>query len=424
MGSNNGNTLEVNFDKYAVLFKDLFYSLLQISVTIFLLIAIINITKQPANALYPIDLKNPYYTDEKCDLTKIKAGETEFCEEFKKPSVLSVETPFTTDEAKSLHPGKSYFSELFRSYAENMGYVTGDSFSMLLLWLSYLAYSCDHFLMIWLNGAHSVAQMLNKVDKRISGIIMIVLASVITHYSLIYANPFLTKLFFPKALHNHPNSFFTKAGSQVLISFLCIIVLILLFFIVPCTIYYIIALCILLFKNLSIQLNVLTLFSIYLCIKALKLFVDFMTSQFGKDAIANQLNQAEEDKINKQQSNIHNQNQASGKNSCDTSNGKTVYSKGGRGTDCVPCPSNGNGDESANTVIAVSDGICGLVNDEITNQKQCNKSAKKGGGGFWVNGQCLVNSDPDDGAGDVNVTPKTFNRVVKGRNKVVYWESK
>jgi hypothetical protein len=421
MGSNNGNTLEVNFDKYGVLFKDLFYGLLQISVTIFLLIAIINITKYPADAIYPIDLNNPYYTEPTCDLTEIKAGETEFCENFnknKKPKKRQEDYSTLYNADPSLDPGNSYFSKIFRTYAENMGYVTGDSFSMLLLWLSYLAYSCDHFLMIWLHGAHRVAQILDHGDKRISGFVLIVIASVITHYSLIYVNPFLTTVFFPKMVRNHPNSFFTKAGSQILISFLCIIILILLFFIVPCTIYYIVALFVLLFKNLSIQINVMSIFAIYLSIKALKLFVDFMTSQFGKNAIANQLNEAEERKLNRQQDKIEARNDASGKSGCPENH---VYSKGGRGTECVPCPTNSDGGGS--TIVPVSDGICGILHDmDGINKKTCNKSSKKGGGGFWINEYCVVS--PEDNDEDVQPTPNTFKRVVRGKNKVVYWESK
>lgn len=417
MGSNNGNTLEVNLDKYAVLFKDLFFSLLQIVVTVFLLIAIINITKQPADALYPIDLNHPYYTDDKCDLTDIKAGETEFCEEFKKPKVPSVETPFTTEEAKNLHPGKSYFSKIFRSYAENMGYVTADTNSMFILWITYLLYSCDHFLMIWLHGAHSVAQSLNSIDKRLSGIVLIIIASMITHWSLLYVNPLITRLLFPNMVRNHPNSFFIKAGSQIFISFLCIVILILLFFIVPCTIYYVIALCILFLKNLSIQINVLTIFSIYLCIKALILFIEFMTSQFGANSIANQLNDAEERKLNRQQDRIEDRNNASGKSGCPE---KHVYSKGGRGSECVPCPTNSNG--GASTIVSISDGICGILHDtEGINKKTCNKSARKGGGGFWINDYCVVS--PEDNEEDVQPTPKEFKRVVMGKNKVVYWES-
>jgi hypothetical protein len=429
MGSNNGNTLEVNFDKYRVLFKDLFYGLLQISVTVFLLIAIVNITKHPADAIYPIDLNNPYYTDEKCDLTDIKAGETEFCEGFNKNDPNRAQPDYSDiyNADPSLKPGKSYFSKLFRTYAQNMGYVTGDSFSMFLLWLSYLAYSCDHFLMIWLNGAHSVAQMMNTIDKRFAGIALIIIASLITHYSSLYVNPFLTTVFFPKMVSNHPNDFFTKAGSQVLISFLCMVILILLFFIVPCTIYYIIALFLLLFKNLSIQINVLSIFAIYLCIKALRLFIDFMISQFGKKAIEAELNEAEGKKLNRQQDRIHKQNIGSDKQ-CDTSDGRTVYKKAGRSTECISCPTNGKPDtEGSNTIVAVSDGVCGIVNEDITSEKQCNNSTKKGGaGGFWLNEKCVISPspDPEDGNPDVSVTPLGFKRVVKGKNKVVLWESK
>jgi hypothetical protein len=404
------NTLEENLDKYATLFKDLFFTLLQISITLLLLISILNITKENANALYPTDLNHPYYSDDKCDLKNIKAGETEFCESF----VQAKDNLEPTDSF--LNPGKGVFSKIFTDYAKNMGYVSGDTFSMFLLWLSYLAFSCDHFLMMWLNGAHSLAQTINDSNRLVSAFILIITASVITHYSMLYVNPFLTKLFFPRKTDN----FFIKVGSQIMISFLCITILIFLFFLIPCTIYYFIALVSILFKNLSVQINVLSIFAIYLSAKSISLFIKFMISQFGTTAISKELTAAEEKRINKKQQKIQDKNRSQ---NCDVNNGISVYSNGGKGNNCVLCPSNGGTDPDANTVIAVSDGICGLVNDEITSQKQCNKSAKRGGGGFWVNGHCLVNSDPDDG-GDEVVTPETFNKVIKGRNKVLYWESK
>ena len=402
----SGNTLELNMDKYAVLFKDIIYSLLQISVTIFLLIAILNISKEDANALYPTNLNDPYYTTQTCDLNNIKPGETEFCDPFKQEPAKIPINP-------GLKPGHSYFSNIFRNYAENMGYVTGDSFSMLLLWLSYLAFSCDHFLMTWLNGAHSLAQLFDKSNKIIAGIILIIIASVITHYSMIYVNPFLTKLFFPKKTTNNPHNFFVTTGSQIVISFICVVILILAFFIVPSTIYYIVALVSILFKNLSIQINILSIFSLYLCIKSLHLFIVFMNKRFSKTA-------QDEDIVNAQQraaAERHRRDPNSVK--CQPNQ---VYTQGGLGNSCTNCPSN-TADPKDSNIIPVSDGICGIVNDDIKSQKQCNKSAKKGGGGFWINNQCVINPDAENDDPPLNVVPKTFKAVTQGKNKVTYWLS-
>jgi putative effector of murein hydrolase LrgA (UPF0299 family) len=56
----------------------------------------------------------------------------------------------------------------------------------------------------------------------------------------------------------------------------------------PLTIYYIFAICKILSENLSIQMNILTVFALFLTLKSLALFFDFMESQFGAEAIRKQ----------------------------------------------------------------------------------------------------------------------------------------
>jgi hypothetical protein len=79
---------------------------------------------------------------------------------------------------------------------------------------------------------------------------------------------------------------FLEMGYDLIINLLCITLVLFLFFMIPLTIYYIVSLCKILTENLSIQMNILSVFAVFLSVKSLILFVEFMQAQFGKDAIA------------------------------------------------------------------------------------------------------------------------------------------
>ena len=273
--------LSENFAIYSVLFHDLFFELLQISVTLLLFVSILNLSKENANDLYPTDLKNKFYGDGKCDLGNMRPGESSFCDEY----VLSE----TGDETKA---GKSIFASKVGVYAKNMGYITSDSFSILLLWFSYLAFSCEHFSQVMLNGMQNIAKALYNIPFIIQFFIVVTLISVINNINLRFINPFLTKLFnifnLFKVSANNRQNIFIGIAIELFVNLTSIFVLLFLFFMVPLTIYYVFSMCKILTENLSIQMNILTTFALFLCIKALSLFVEFMQDQFGADAIRRQ----------------------------------------------------------------------------------------------------------------------------------------
>ena len=268
-----------DFNIYSTLFHDLFFNFLEISVTLLLCVGIIDLTKKYTNSeqIHPIDLHNKFYGDGTCDLGKMKAGETSFCDGYHVDSTAGSE-------------GSSVFATKLSTYAKNMGYITADSFSLLILWFSYLAFSCEHFVNTLLNMAHSFAlNIFTKSHIAIQGFFVVVILSLVTRVNIKFVMPFLTDVFkIFKSEDKDKNNIMLELTNSLIINFLCIMTLLFIFIMVPLTIYYIYAICKILSENLSIQMNVLTVFSLFLTLKSLALFMDFMESQFGKAAIKTQ----------------------------------------------------------------------------------------------------------------------------------------
>lgn len=265
-----------DFNIYSTLFHDLFFNFLEISVTLLLCVGIIDLTKKYPNSeiVHPIDLHNTFYGDGTCDLGKMKSGETSFCDSYSKVDAGS--------------EGSSVFATKLSTYAKNMGYITADSFSILILWFSYLAFSCEHFVNTILNMAHSFAlSIFTKSHIAIQGFFVVIILSLVTRLNIKFVMPFLTDLF-QIFKSEDKNNIMLELTNTLIINFLCIITLLFIFIMVPLTLYYIVAICKILSENLSIQMNILTVFSLFLTLKSLALFLDFMDSQFGKAAIAKQ----------------------------------------------------------------------------------------------------------------------------------------
>jgi hypothetical protein len=274
-------SLSKDFEVYSTLFHDLFFTLFQVGITLLLFVGILNLSKDKEDDLYPTDLHDVFYASSEkgeCDLGKLRAGETSFCDGY---------TITGTGENKA---GKSIFATKLAVYAKNMGYVTSDSFSIFLLWLSYLAFDCEHFCQKILNGMHSIARHLYNAHFVIQFIIIVSVISFINNLNINVITPFLTKLFkiMKVAEKTNNDNFFMEMANYLIINICCILVLLFLFFMLPLTIYYIISLCKILTENLSIQMNILSVFGVFLTVKALMLFVEFMTSQFGTDKIREQ----------------------------------------------------------------------------------------------------------------------------------------
>lgn len=275
------------FDIYAVLFHDLFFDLVQISITLMLFVSILNLSKYNPDVLYPIDLNSEFYGADDCDLGKLRAGETTFCDR----KTIAPDHPSKQD-FNSVISGRSIFASKVQSYAKTMGYVTSDSFSLLLLWLSYLAFSCEQFTQIMMNGMQSITKSIYDLPWLIQFFVILTIISIVNNINIRYITPILTKLFKIFELFNvkekNKNNIIIELSVQLFVNIISITVLLFLFFIVPLTVYYIYAICKILSENLSIQMNILSIFALFLSIKSLSLFKSFMQSQFGKAAIQSQ----------------------------------------------------------------------------------------------------------------------------------------
>ena len=285
MEEKSKENLSKNFEVYSTLFHDLFFTLFQVGITLLLFVGILKLSKNNEDELYPTDLHNAFYADTAegkgdCDLGKLKAGETSFCDG----------TYNITGKNNEILAGKSIFATKLAVYAKNMGYITSDSFSIFLLWISYLAFDCEHFCQKILNAMHSLARNLYDAHFIIQFIIIVTVISLINNLNINIITPFLTKLFKIMKVAQETNSenIFIEMANYLIINICCILVLLFLFFMVPLTIYYIISLCKILTENLSIQMNILSVFGVFLTVKALMLFVEFMISQFGADKIREQ----------------------------------------------------------------------------------------------------------------------------------------
>lgn len=257
-----------DFNIYSKLFHDLFFNLLEISVTILLCVGIIDLTKKYDNpeTIHPVDLHGTFYGDGTCDLGKLKPGETSFCDGYEVKREPSVQ-------------GESVFAGKLSNYAKNMGYITGDSFSLLIIWFSYLAFSCEHFVNTFLNTAHSLALTIFKSHIVLQAFFVIIILSLVSRLNIKYVTPFLTRVFKIFKSEKKTN-IVLELTNTLIINFLCLMTLLFVFIMVPLTIYYIFAICKVLSENLSIQINILTVFALFLTLKSFALFIDFMNDQF------------------------------------------------------------------------------------------------------------------------------------------------
>ena len=267
-----------DFDVYSILFHDLFYSFLQTSTTLFLFVSILNLSKEKAEDLYPIDLNSKFYGDGSCDLGNLKPGESSFCDSY-------IAKDYNESKA-----GKSLFASDLGTRAKNNGFITIDSWGVFMLWGSYLFFSCEHFTQIILNGAQQIGQSLYNVHFAIQFFIIITIVSIINNLNINYINPFLTKLLnifkLFKVSKKNQSNIFIDISIQLFINCVSIFLLLFLFFMIPLTVFYVFALCRILTENLTIQMNILSTFALFLTIKSLLLFVQFMQGQFGASAIS------------------------------------------------------------------------------------------------------------------------------------------
>jgi hypothetical protein len=273
----NKNTFEQNFEIYSILFHDLFINLLQIGITLLLFIGIINLSRQKSENLYPTKLDNIFYGNGTCDLANLTAGETSFCD--------GGYTPTDNSGNKT-----SYFAYKLAGYAKSGGFATSDMFSILIMWFGYLAFSCEQFTQQMLSSMNNLAKSLDESNAVVKFFIIVTIISLINNLNVNTITPFITKLFnmFNIKKAKSPN-ILLEMFNYTVINILCIVLLLFLFLIVPLTIYYIVALCKLLIENLSTQMNVMSVVALFMSTNTLILFVQFMISQFGSNAIRSQV---------------------------------------------------------------------------------------------------------------------------------------
>ena len=268
-----------SFEIYSVLFHNLFFNLLQVGITLLLFVGIISLSKEDSEKLYPTNLHNVYYGTGDCDLGNLTGSETTFC---------------GSDFKANGNPDdpKSFFATKLAGYAKKGGYATSDMFSILLLWFTYLAFSCEHFTQGMLKTMNNLGKGLDSTNPFIKFFIIVTTISLINNINVNTINPFLTRLLNIFNIRNkrkkNTQNFILEMFNNVVINVCSILLLLFLFFLVPLTLYYIVALCKSLIENLSTQMNVMSVFAIFLSTNTLVLFVQFMLSQFGSDKIRQQ----------------------------------------------------------------------------------------------------------------------------------------
>ena len=277
--TNTGDGYRKSFEIYSVLFHDLFFNLLQVGITLLLFVGIISLSKEDSEKLYPTNLHNVYYGNGDCDLGNLTGGETTFCGSDFKPD-------------GNANDPKSFFATKLAGYAKKGGYATSDMFSILLLWFTYLAFSCEHFTQGMLKSMNNLGKGLDSTNPFIKFIIIVTGISLINNINVNTINPFLTRLLnifnIRTKRKKNTQNFILEMFNNIVINVCSILLLLFLFFIVPLTVYYIVALCKSLIENLSTQMNVMSVFAIFLSTNTLVLFVQFMLSQFGSDKIRQQ----------------------------------------------------------------------------------------------------------------------------------------
>jgi hypothetical protein len=281
MVNESNSSIEATFDNYGKLFSALFVDITHIGIVIFVILCILNLINKDPDVLYPTDKSSSYYVSSKhnCDLNTIMANTTNFCK------------PLPTRPLNAEPTG--WFSKYFINYATNIGYINGGSMSMFWLWVFYLLYEMEYFVNFWINTAHKISK--SFMDTTIIRLVTIFIGiHFITLAKDKYVSPFLLRLFKMDRRKKHKGiikqtdyikNLLLDLPINLFISLFCIVFLVFVFLMIPSIFGFIFVLLKSLSMNISIQVNVLSFFTLYLCFKTLKTFISFMYGQFDPKTI-------------------------------------------------------------------------------------------------------------------------------------------
>jgi hypothetical protein len=260
---------ENDFDIYSIFFYDLFYNFLQLSTTLLLFASILNLSKEKAEDLYPIDTNSRFYGDGSCDIGNLRPGESSFCDGFNAKDY---------DQTKA---GKSIFASQVAQRAKNNGFVTIDSLGVVMLWGFYLLFNCEYFAQTLLNGMQQITNALfnpvygtsgNGSDGNIFNAnlgfsllqlgVIIGIISIINNINSNFVDPLLRQML-SVSLKNKQD-IFIDIMIEIFINFLSIFILLFLFFMIPLTVFYVFAMFKILTENLTIQMNLFSIFALFL----------------------------------------------------------------------------------------------------------------------------------------------------------------
>lgn len=260
MKKSKSHSLESSFDSYGKLMYKIFFGLLSISIIILFVVYLFKFVNDDSTKLYPIDLKDNYYVNKEysCDLNNITKNPTSFCK---------------TINSDHVEPIKSWFSTSLIDYATNIGFLNGGSISIFWFWIYYLLFETEYILNKWLNMIHSLAKMvLNILPIRL--VFIFIFISLVTNIKEYYVGPMFETT---RQNNNYDiNSFFTDLPKNIFITFFSIFLLILSFLLIPALFGFLFVIIKSLTKNFSWEVNILSGFTIYLCSKTIKSFIEFL----------------------------------------------------------------------------------------------------------------------------------------------------
>uniref|UniRef100_A0A6C0ESI9 Uncharacterized protein n=1 Tax=viral metagenome TaxID=1070528 RepID=A0A6C0ESI9_9ZZZZ len=291
MVNESKSSIEATFDNYGKLFSALFVDITHIGIVIFVILCILNLINKDPDVLYPIDKSSTYYVSSKhdCDLNTVMAGPNSFCKPLSK-------SPSNTEPT-------GWFSKYFINYANNIGYLNGGSMSMFWLWVFFLLYEMEYFVNSWINTAHKISK--SFMDTTIVRFVTIFIGiHFITLAKDKYVSPFLLRLFKMdrrkkpkgKSKYDYIKNMLLDLPINLFISLFCIVFLVFVFLMIPSIFGFIFVLLKSLSMNMSIQVNVLSFFTLYLCFKTLKTFISFMYGQFDPKTIRKKRKKAKKNK--------------------------------------------------------------------------------------------------------------------------------
>jgi len=256
------HSLESSFDSYGKLMYKIFFDLLSVGIIILFLIYLFKFINEDSTELYPINLKTNYYINKEysCDLNDINnKNPIQFCK------------PISSDYTE---PIKSWFSKPLMDYSTNIGYLNGGSVSIFWFWIYYLLFETELLLNKWLNISHSFASIiLNILPIRL--IFIFIFISLVTNVKENYVDPVFNAN--PDQNDNYDiNSFFKDLPKNIFITFFSLFLIILSFLIIPAIFSFLFVIVKSLTKNFSWEVNILSFFTLYLCSKTFKTFIEFL----------------------------------------------------------------------------------------------------------------------------------------------------